>query len=64
MLPEEAKRKISESMKRFHANRAAAKSLDAAEVERQADTDRKLYLNVVEEYRRAGVTINVSQDAP
>lgn len=64
MMTEETKRKISVSMERYYAKRAAARRLDGAEVERQADADRKIYDNAVEEYRRAGVTINVSQDAP
>lgn len=63
MLTEETRRKISESMKRHHADRRRKRMEDWIP-ENQAEADRKTFLDAVEEWRKAGITVAVSQDWP
>lgn len=58
-MTEEQRRKISESMKRYHAERLRRKANVSQCDVAQRKADRKLFLDAVAEYRAAGVAINV-----
>lgn len=58
-MTEEQRRKISESMKRYHAERLPRRVTESQCDVAQRKADRKLFLDAVAEYRAVGVEINV-----